>query len=114
MPYSKQLLRRLRNDIPISRLIAENLKLETKIGEGYFRFLCPLCMEFTTAANRKTNLARCFRCKKNYNPIDMVMLVKHYNFQDAVEYLKKLDPQKQAERQEALAGMITNLFKSPV
>ena len=85
--YSKEKLRRLRNDIPISILIADFLKLPSKVSEGYFRFLCPICSEFVTATNPKTNLARCFRCEKNFNPIDMTMTVKRLNFKEAVEYL---------------------------
>lgn len=114
MAYSKQLLRRLRNEIPIARLIAEHLKLETKTDGGYIRFLCPICKEFRTATNPKTNLARCFRCEKNFNPVDMVMIVKHYNFREAVECLKGLEPQKRAERRQALADMMPNLFKDSV
>lgn len=85
--YPKTLLRKLRNDIPIDRLIADILNQPNKISEGYFRFLCPVCSEFTTAINPKTNLARCFSCKKNFNPIDMVMSVKTYSFIQAVDYL---------------------------
>ncbi len=85
--YSKMLLRKLRNDIPIDRVIADILKQPSKISEGYFRFLCPVCAEFTTAINQKTNLARCFSCKKNFNPIDMVMSVKMYSFTQATDYL---------------------------
>jgi DNA primase len=85
--YSKNLLRRLRNEIPIALLIADLLTMPNKVSEGYFRFLCPICSEFNTATNQKTNLARCFRCKKNFNPIDMVMEVKRVGFVDAVEYL---------------------------
>lgn len=85
--YSKERLRRLRNDIPITKLISELLDIPSKFSEGYFRFLCPICSEFITATNPKTNLARCFLCEKNFNPIDMVMTVKKYNFKEAVEYL---------------------------
>lgn len=113
MAYSKQLLRRLRNEISITGLIAENLNLETKISEGYLRFLCPVCKKFNTATNPKTNLARCFSCEQNFNPIDMVMIVNRCNFQDAVEYLKAFDPEKQTRRRETLAEMLPNLFKSP-
>ena len=88
--YSKSLLRRLRNEIPISILIGELLKLESKMSEGYFRFLCPICSGFNTATSQKTNLARCFRCEKNFNTIDMVMEVKRIGFVDAVEYLNKI------------------------
>ena len=71
-------------------IIADFLQLPCKVSEGYFRFLCPLCSEFITATNPKTNLARCFRCEKNFNPIDMTMLVKRWNFRETVEYLEGL------------------------
>jgi DNA primase len=87
MMYSKEKLRRLRNDVPIKKLISEVLDMPTKVSEGYFRFLCPVCNEFVTATNPKTNLARCFRCERNFNPIDLVMVVKSLNFREAVEYL---------------------------
>ncbi|MCP4153744.1 MAG: hypothetical protein GY757_38820 [bacterium] len=87
--YSKTLLRKLRNDMSISQLIGDVLRMPSKISEGYFRFLCPVCNEFNTATNPKTNLARCFICQRNFNPIDMVMTVRHLNFCDAVEYLIK-------------------------
>ena len=114
MSYSKQLLSRLRNQIPIVELIAGSLNMETKISEGYFRFRCPVCSQFNTATNPKTNLARCFDCEKNFNPIDMVMQVKRCNFKDAVEYLKGFDPDKQIKRKQALAEMLPDLFKSTV
>jgi DNA primase len=85
-----EMLRRLRNEIPITLVIAEFLKLPTKVSEGNFRFLCPLCTEFITATNPKTNLARCFLCEKNFNPIDMVMVVKQISFSKAVDYLKSI------------------------
>ena len=85
-----EMLRRLRNEIPITLVIAEFLKLPTKVSEGNFRFLCPLCTEFITATNPKTNLGRCFLCEKNFNPIDMVMVVKQISFSKAVDYLKSI------------------------
>jgi len=88
--YSKTTLRRLRNDIPIAILIGDILEIPSKISEGYFRFLCPNCKEFNTATNSETNLGRCFRCAVNYNPIDIVMIVKHFDFKDAVLFLDNL------------------------
>jgi hypothetical protein len=44
-----------------------------------------------TAYNPRTNLARCFRCQKNFNPIDLIMVVKGYNFRKAVEFLQDLE-----------------------
>jgi len=55
--YSNQKLRMLRNQVPISRIISDFLDLPSKVSEGHFRFLCPLCSEFQTATNSKTNLA---------------------------------------------------------
>lgn len=78
----------LRNDIPINTLINEHLKIPSKISDGYFRFVCPLCGESLTATNPKTNLARCFRCERNFNTIDIVMIVLNYNFIESVSFLK--------------------------
>jgi len=86
--YSAYLLRRLRNQIPIDAVIADLLKLEVKNDHNILRFRCPLCYNFHTATNHKTNLARCFDCQKNFNPIDMVMTVGKCGFLDAVEILK--------------------------
>lgn len=83
---------KLRNQIPVDMLIQEQLCIPSEISEGYFRFLCPICKEFQTATNPKTNLARCFRCERNFNPIDLVMIVKNLGFVESVKYLKKLSP----------------------
>ncbi len=85
--FPPDMLKKLRNDIPINLVITNVLKLPTKMSEGYFRFLCPICSDFNTATNPKINLARCFPCQKNFNPIDMVMTVKNVNFRNAVDYL---------------------------
>ena len=87
---SKNHLRELRNRIEIIPLIAEVLELLYKTHDGRFRFMCPLCHDFDTAVNPATNLARCFRCQRNFNPIDMVMTVKRYSFIQAVRYLQPI------------------------
>ena len=84
---SKELLRQLRNDIPIEGLICRFLDIERKYSEGYLRFLCPICYEFNTATKKETNLARCFRCRKNFNPIDMVMAHCGLEFLETVQFL---------------------------
>lgn len=84
---SKNDLRFLRNEIPVEGVIKTMLSLPTKRTDGVFRFLCPLCSEFHTAVNSKTNLARCFRCRENFNTIDLVMRVKNVNFKEAVSML---------------------------
>lgn len=89
---TKPYLRRLRNEIPVAALIADVLRLEHRHSEGHWRFLCPLCQGFHTAVNPRTNLARCFDCQKNFNPIDLVLTVKHCDFHQAVAFLDPLLP----------------------
>ena len=86
--YTADFLRRLRNEIPIDQVIVKFLNLEVKDDRKTLRFRCPLCHNFHTATNHQTNLARCFDCKKNFNPIDMVITVGNCNFVDAVKILK--------------------------
>ena len=86
--FSDQQLYELRNSIRIDWLIRSQLLIPCKVSEGFFRFLCPLCGEFGTATHAKTNLARCFRCEKNFNTIDMVMLCRNLSFVESVEFLK--------------------------
>jgi hypothetical protein len=64
------------------------LNLEVRNDCQMLRFRCPLCCNFHTATNHKTNLARCFDCKKNFNPIDMVITVGNCGFVEAVKFLK--------------------------
>ena len=86
--FSNQELYSLRNKIPVSILIEKVLGIPSRMTEGVFRFLCPLCNEFNTAVNSKTNLARCFRCEKNFNTIDLVMLIKKTDFVNTIRFLK--------------------------
>ncbi len=88
--FSSKELFELRNAIPVDMLIKDELHIPSKISEGSFRFLCPICNEFQTAINPSTNLARCFRCEKNLNTIDLVMKVKKFGFKDSVLFLKNL------------------------
>jgi len=86
--YPDNLLHSLRNHIPIDTVITKMLRLELRHTDTMLRFRCPLCGNFHTATNPETNLARCFDCRKNFNPIDLVMAVGQCNFVDAVELLK--------------------------
>ena len=86
--YSGNFLRKLRNELIIDRII-EILKLEVRSRNGIIRFQCPLCYRFHTATNSKTNLGRCFDCKKNFNPIDLVMATTRSSFVETVDFLKK-------------------------
>lgn len=88
--FSSRELYELRNNLPMDMLIRDHLQIPSKIRDGMFRFLCPLCNEFQTAVNPATNLARCFRCEKNFNTIDLVMKIKGYGFRDSVLFLKQI------------------------
>jgi hypothetical protein len=92
--YTRSELFTLRNHVPVDRLIKE-LGIPSKMIEGYFRFCCPVCCEFNTGVNPKTNLARCFRCEKNYNTIDLVMLVRKSNFIQSVKFLQRFNDRKE-------------------
>lgn len=87
--YPSAFLYKIRNHIPIDKVITNLLNLELHCSSKLLRFRCPRCHNFHTAINAKTNLARCFDCKKNFNPIDLVMAVGELTFIEAVEYLKE-------------------------
>jgi hypothetical protein len=86
--FSKEELFKLRNHIPINVLISEILNIPTTFSEGNLRFLCPLCKEFNTGIQFKTNLARCFRCEQRFNTIEMVMIYKQQGFLPSVQFLQ--------------------------
>ncbi len=86
--YSDNFLRTIRNQVDIGQVIDE-LRLETRRSKDLVRFRCPSCHGFHTATNAKTNLGRCFDCKKNYNPIDLVMAVTRCNFLESIDFLKQ-------------------------
>lgn len=88
-PFTKQQLFQIRNEIDIDWLINEKLNLERQFN-GAWRFRCPLCQQLNTATQKKTNLARCFSCQKNFNTIDLVIYSKKINFVPSVHYLLPL------------------------
>lgn len=84
------LLRRIRNDLPMPVTIAA-LGREgppAKMSEGYFRFVCPNCGEQRATVNPRNNLAHCFCCKKNLNNIDLLIELD-YDFLAAVALLER-------------------------
>ena len=87
---SKELLRRIRNDLPMPVTIAA-LGREgppSKMSEGYFRFLCPRCGEMRATVNPRNNLAHCCCCQKNLNNIDLLISLD-YDFRAAVTLLER-------------------------
>jgi hypothetical protein len=95
---SADLLRRLRNDLPMPVTIAELGRAGPpgKISEGYFRFLCPRCGEMRATVNPRNNLAHCFGCANNLNNIDL-LLTLDYDFRAAVALLERWLKQYQAQ-----------------
>lgn len=85
-----ELLRRLRNDLPMPVTIAALGRdgPPAKISEGYFRFVCPNCGEMRATVNPRNNLAHCFCCKKNLNNIDLLIELD-YDFRSAVALLER-------------------------
>ena len=111
--FSAQELFELRNAVPVDALIESVLNIPVKQSDGVFRFLCPVCNEFQTATNLSTNLARCFRCERNFNPIDLVMIVKGVGFVESVNYLKQLSSTSPAhcDERHALKEMLNRIGK---
>ena len=91
--FSKHELFRLRNSVDIKTLISATLQIPSKTCDAYLRFLCPICLYYDTATKRETNLARCFRCERNFNTIEIVMAAKRLNFVESVRYLQSLLPE---------------------
>jgi DNA primase len=93
----KELLRQIRNDLPMAVTLASlgpDAPLHKRI-EGYFRFVCPNCQEMRATVNPRNNLAHCFCCQKNLNNIDLLMNLG-YDFQSAVAILESWLKQHQA------------------
>jgi transcription elongation factor Elf1 len=87
---SKRLLHDLRNRVPIRELIARELGIRHRMDGAIFRFECPLCGSFHTSVKKTTNLARCFACEVNFNPIDMMMAVRKIDFRQSADFLARL------------------------
>jgi len=87
---SADLLRRLRNDLPMPVTIATLGRQgpPAKMSEGYFRFLCPRCGEMRATVNPRNNLAHCFCCQQNLNNIDLLITLG-YDFPSAVALLQR-------------------------
>jgi predicted RNA-binding Zn-ribbon protein involved in translation (DUF1610 family) len=85
------LLRRLRNDLPMPVAIAALGRdgPPAKMSDGYYRFLCPRCGDMQATVNPRNNLAHCFNCRKNLNNIDLLITLG-YDFRTAVAVLEQL------------------------
>ena len=96
----KDLLRRLRNDLPMPVTIAAlgDDGPPSKRSDGYYRFLCPRCGDLRATVNPRNNLAHCFTCATNLNNIDLLITLG-YDFKTAVAVLERL-----LQRYEAMQG----------
>ncbi len=96
---SPDLLRQLRNDLPMPVTIAALGRQgpPAKMSEGYFRFLCPHCGEMRATVNPRNNLAHCFCCQQNLNNIDL-LLTLDYDFLSAVALLQRWLKQYQDQK----------------
>jgi predicted RNA-binding Zn-ribbon protein involved in translation (DUF1610 family) len=91
--FTADLLRRLRNEVPLRPLLAR-LNWPHKSRSGQLTFVCPRCGESRSDHNPQENLLRCFHCQTNFNPIDFTMAARHCDFVEAVHYLIRLDERR--------------------
>ena len=85
--FTDRQLYQVRNHIPIRHVIETVLSIESETVEGVFRFRCPLCAGRHTAVKAETNLSRCFQCGRNFNAIDLCIIVRNMNFVESVRFL---------------------------
>ena len=97
--FSVDLLRRVRNDLPMWAVIAalDRDGPPSKIRDGRFVFLCPWCDEMLVAVNPRNNLAHCFGCGRNFNNIDLLVALD-YDFREAVATLEEWLHKYRSER----------------
>lgn len=108
--FSDQQLFFIRNHIPIRYVIESLLGIQSETIQGVFRFCCPLCAGYHTGIRSQKNLARCFDCGKNFNTIDIFMLVRRTDFVNSVTYLMEHKNYLSTDgRKEASQGQITQL-----
>ena len=95
--FSPEELVFLRNRVPVTCVIETLLELPTRTSCGKLSFACPVCGGFDTSINTAHNLARCFACRKNFNPIELVMHHLQIGFVDGVKWLKSRMPATPAQ-----------------
>jgi hypothetical protein len=97
----------LRNQVPIIRVIEAMPEVETRHADGKLRFGCPVCHGFNTSINDEVNLGRCFDCRKNFNPIELVMCQRQISFVESVKWLQQRTADKSATASEAIGTVST-------
>ena len=108
---TKDLLRAIRNDLPMKLTITRLGQHGpiSKQSDGYFRFQCPRCSELRATVNPRNNLAHCFSCGENFNNIDL-MIFQGHDFLPAVDIFKAwlTEYQRDLGRSNAAAQSVAN------
>jgi hypothetical protein len=86
--FSSGELKFLRNRVPIDRVVETLFGTCSQDSNGKRRFACPICGGLDTSVNAGHNLARCFSCRRNFNPIELVMHQLKICFVDSVKWLQ--------------------------
>jgi hypothetical protein len=108
--FSKEELYELRNQVEIRGLLTQIFEIESKILEQGLRYRCPSCKTFEVGINPNVNLCRCFKCNRNFNPIDFAMVHKEISFVESVKLLKRCLPlSKNQALQTILHSVCENL-----
>ena len=95
--FSPNELSFLRNRVPVDRVIENLLELPTRRNHDKLSFACPVCGGYDTSINTAHNLARCFACRQNFNPIELVMHQLQIGFVESVKWLKSRLPATPAQ-----------------
>jgi hypothetical protein len=121
--FSSRELSFLRNKIPVERVIVSFLSLQHRRDSSKLRFACPLCGGFDTSIQARTNLARCFSCKRNFNPIEIVMAHLNLGFAESADWLKDRDAgsvietpvasEKARSSPSSIGGILSGMFLPP-
>lgn len=89
MRISPARLHAIRNLVDVA-ILAERLGLSAAARGRRQRFRCPRCRGTHTTLASRSNLARCFRCRTSFNPIDIVLAARACTFREAVAYLEPM------------------------
>jgi hypothetical protein len=102
--FSPKELTFLRNRVPVDRVIENLLELPARRNHHKLSFACPVCGGFDTSINTAHNLARCFACRQNFNPIELVMHQLKIGFVESVKWLKTRMPTVPTQNRTSCAG----------
>lgn len=90
--FSSKALSFLRNRVPIDQVIETLFGSPIQNKSGKLLFACPICGASDTSVNHVHNLARCFSCRRNFNPIELVMHQRKIGFVGSVKWLQSRLP----------------------